>query len=64
VAVKFGVMEAKTMLSAIPRRFLVVQTVGGISSLEAGVVVKSANGFNINIEARSAETQLMESTNF
>ncbi|XP_023705442.1 cytochrome P450 4C1 [Cryptotermes secundus] len=54
VAYKFGIMEAKTMLSTILRRFRVVETVGGIrtlvDSLESGVVLKPANGFNIKIE--------------
>lgn len=50
------------MLSTILRRFRIVQTVGGISTLindlESGVVLKPANGFNIQIEARFADIQL------
>jgi cytochrome P450 family 4 len=56
VAYKFGVMEAKTMLSTILRRFRVAQAVGGISgitsNLESGVVLKPAKGFSIEIENR------------
>ncbi|XP_069702069.1 cytochrome P450 4C1-like [Periplaneta americana] len=58
VAYKFGIMEAKTMLSTILRRFHIVQTVGGMSAivnnLESGVVLKPANGFNIQIQHRCA----------
>jgi cytochrome P450 len=59
VAYKFGVMEAKTMLSTILRRFHVVEAVGGISALvnnlESGVVLKPAKGFNIRIQDRFAD---------
>lgn len=59
VAYKFGIMEAKTILSTILRRFRIVESVGGIrtlvDNLESGLVLKPANGFNIRIEARSAD---------
>ena len=59
VAYKYGVMEAKTILSTILRRFRVVQAVGGISALvnnlESGVVLKPAKGFRIQLENRFAD---------
>ncbi|PSN45115.1 Cytochrome P450 4c3 [Blattella germanica] len=56
VAYKFGIMEAKTMISTILRRYRIDNTVGGMSALinnlESGVVLKPANGFNIQITPR------------
>jgi cytochrome P450 len=57
VAYKYGMMEAKTILSAVVRAYHVT-TPGGVksldSNLQAGVLLTLAKGYNVQILPRSA----------
>lgn len=56
VAYKYGMLEVKTILSTVLRKYQVIQTIGGIegleSSLQAGIVLKPATGFNVKMALR------------
>jgi len=58
VAYKYGMMEAKMILSAVVRAYHVT-TPGGVksldSNLQAGVLLTLAKGFNVKILPRSAK---------
>jgi len=58
VAYKYGMMEAKTILSAVVRAHHIT-TPGGVksldSNLQAGVLLTLAKGFNVKILPRSAK---------
>lgn len=58
VAYKYGMMEAKTILSAVVRAYHVT-TPGGVKSLDnnlqAGVLLTLAKGFNVQILPRSTK---------
>ena len=58
VAYKYGMMEAKTILSAVVRAYHVT-TPGGVksldSNLQAGVLLTLDKGFNVQILPRSAK---------
>ncbi|PSN31830.1 hypothetical protein C0J52_20869 [Blattella germanica] len=56
VAYKFGMLEVKTILSTVLRKYQVTQTFGGVDALEkslqAGVVLKPEDGFKIQMTPR------------
>ena len=56
VAYRYGMLEAKTILSTVLRRYQVIQTIGGVEGLErnlqAGVVLKPASGFKVKMIPR------------
>jgi cytochrome P450 len=53
----FGMMEAKTVLSTVVRRYCVTETVGGIKGIEEnlkfGFVLSTANGIRVKLLPRS-----------
>ncbi|KAJ9575467.1 hypothetical protein L9F63_007672 [Diploptera punctata] len=56
VAYRYGMLEVKTLLSTTLRKYKITETMGGIErlehSLQAGVVLKPATGFNVKMAPR------------